>query len=110
MALALMIVGVAFAAFCVWLAVRIINRRNKPGKAFWVNVVLVLALVGYPLSFAPAVHLYVHGILPGDAAIVIYRPIRGVLHAVLMRHSRRKLFTQGSEKVSIAMEQLNLQR
>ena len=32
MALALLIVGIAFAAFCVWLTVRIIDRRERWAK------------------------------------------------------------------------------
>jgi hypothetical protein len=28
--------------------------RKKPGVAFWATVVVVVALVGYPLSFGPA--------------------------------------------------------
>lgn len=43
--------GVAFAACCVWLVVRMANRRKNPGVAFWASVALVL---GYPLSFGPA--------------------------------------------------------
>jgi hypothetical protein len=30
------------------------TSRKKPGVAFWVAVVLVVALVAYPLSMAPA--------------------------------------------------------
>ncbi len=30
------------------------DSRNKPGFAFWATVVVVVALVGYPLSFGPA--------------------------------------------------------
>lgn len=44
----------AFAAFCVWLTVRIFNHRKKPGVAFWGTAVLVVLLVGYPLSAGPA--------------------------------------------------------
>ena len=29
------------------------SARKKPGVAFWVTVVVVAALVGYPLSFGP---------------------------------------------------------
>ena len=31
--------GVAFAAFCVWLAVRWVNRQWKPTRRFWACVV-----------------------------------------------------------------------
>ena len=40
--------GVAFAAFCVWLSVRIINRRERRAKR--TAVALVVLLVGYPLN------------------------------------------------------------
>jgi len=45
------IFGIAFAAFCVWLTVRIINRRERWAK--WTAVGLIVALA-YPLSFGPA--------------------------------------------------------
>ena len=46
MALALSIFGVAFAAFCVWLTVRIVNRRER-----WAKWTLAVALiVGCPLA------------------------------------------------------------
>jgi hypothetical protein len=31
--------------------------RKKPGVAFWVTVVVLMMLVGYPLSFGPLVWL-----------------------------------------------------
>jgi ABC-type branched-subunit amino acid transport system permease subunit len=40
----------AFAAFCVWLTVRISNRREKPGLGFWATVV-VAVVVGAALFF-----------------------------------------------------------
>jgi hypothetical protein len=30
------------------------SARTKPGVAFWATVVVVVALVAYPLSFGPA--------------------------------------------------------
>ena len=35
---ALEILGIALAAFAVWFAVRLVNRRKKLGKKFWVGV------------------------------------------------------------------------
>jgi hypothetical protein len=53
MSIVLPAIGVAFAAFCVWLAVRIINRRERWAK--WTAVGLVMAIVVvYPLSIGPA--------------------------------------------------------
>jgi hypothetical protein len=53
MALALPIFGVAFAALCVWLMVRIVNRRER-----WAKWTLAGTIVGVPvlylLSFGPA--------------------------------------------------------
>jgi hypothetical protein len=48
MAIALAIFGVAFAAFCVWLAVRIINRRERWAK--WTLAVLISLPLIYVLS------------------------------------------------------------
>ncbi len=53
MAVALAIFGVTLAAFCVWLAVRLVNRGWRPGRRFWIIVPLVL-LLAYPVSFGPA--------------------------------------------------------
>jgi len=77
MAIALGIFGVACTAFCVWLTVRIINRRKKPGVAFWVTVGLV-GLVLYVLSMGPATWLVNQDWSPEwtvDAVELIYCPI-----------------------------------
>jgi hypothetical protein len=47
----LLALAVAFAAFCAWLGVRIVNRRERWAK--WTAVGLGVLLV-YPLSFGPA--------------------------------------------------------
>lgn len=44
--------AVAFAAFCVWLGVRIVNRRERWAK--WMAAVVVALPVLYVLSFGPA--------------------------------------------------------
>jgi hypothetical protein len=53
MATAVTIFGVVFAAFCVWLTVRIVNRRER-----WAKRTLVAVIVGLPVlyvaSFGPA--------------------------------------------------------
>jgi hypothetical protein len=51
MAIALSIIGIAFAAFGVWLTVRIVSRRERWAKK--VAAVLVAALVLYPFSWGP---------------------------------------------------------
>jgi hypothetical protein len=49
--LALSIIGITFTAFCVWLTVRIINRRERWAKRLAVAVGLaVLIVAGYPAS------------------------------------------------------------
>jgi hypothetical protein len=44
--------GAAFAAFCLWLTVRIINRRERWAKRT-AAALLFVVLVAYPLSFGP---------------------------------------------------------
>ena len=44
--------GVAFVAFCVWLTVRIVNRRERWAK--WTLAGVVGVLVLYVLSVGPA--------------------------------------------------------
>ena len=68
--------AVAFAAFCVWLMVRIVNRRERWAK--WTAVGLVIALVAYPLSIGPAIWLMDHQVLPSwaiDALRCSYLPL-----------------------------------
>src|SRR5438045_2779984 len=53
MAIVLSVLGVAFAAFCVWLGVRIVNRRERWAK--WTAMAVVAALpILYLASFGPA--------------------------------------------------------
>ncbi|MBI3861954.1 MAG: hypothetical protein HY290_08655 [Planctomycetia bacterium] len=42
--------AVAFAAFCVWLTVRIVNRWERWAKWTLAGVVAISVLIGYPLS------------------------------------------------------------
>jgi hypothetical protein len=49
---ALLIFGIAFASFCVWLVVRIINRRERWAK--WTLGVTLSLPVLYVASFGPA--------------------------------------------------------
>jgi hypothetical protein len=61
MALALSILGVAFAAFCVWLTVRIVNRRERWAK--WTLAGVALPVV-YLLSVGPVIWLQAHRAVP----------------------------------------------
>jgi hypothetical protein len=51
--------AVAFAAFCVWLGVRIVNRREKWAK--WTLALTVALPVLYVGSFGPACRLIEEG-------------------------------------------------
>src|SRR5216684_8578353 len=46
----------AFAAFCIWLTVRIVNRRERWAKRTALG--LAIALIAYPLSWGPALFVY----------------------------------------------------
>jgi hypothetical protein len=48
----LAVLAVLFTAFCIWLAVRMINGRKRPGWKFCVPVI-ILSLVIYDLSGSP---------------------------------------------------------
>jgi len=65
------VVGAAFAAFCIWLGVRIFNRRERWAKktARWLFIVCVV----YPLSFGPMI--YITGFLGIIQALIIYQPV-----------------------------------
>jgi hypothetical protein len=46
------VLGLSYAALAVWLAVRIVNRRENWAKRIAAGLAVVL--IGYPLSFGPA--------------------------------------------------------
>jgi len=51
------------------------SDRKKPGLTFWATVVVVVVLVGYPLSFGPACWVN-HATGIGTSTIpIVYRPI-----------------------------------
>jgi len=72
MATALTVSGAAFAAFCVWLSVRFVNRRERWVK--WTAAGVVVALL-YPLSFGPA--CWITSRLNTGAGCIpsVYRPL-----------------------------------
>jgi hypothetical protein len=49
--------------------------KKKPGVAFWATVVLVVALVAYPLSFGPACWMAGCGVVPMKATRMAYWPL-----------------------------------
>src|SRR5579871_4247077 len=66
-------VATAFAAFCVWLTVRVINRRERWAK--WAALAVIAALMGYPLSFGPAVWMASNKYVDADEIRFAYRPL-----------------------------------
>ncbi len=77
MAMLLGLTGVSLAAFCVWLAVRIINRRDKSARMLLAATLVALML--YPLSASPAERLAqklgIHATLD-PVARLFYAPLR----------------------------------
>jgi hypothetical protein len=73
MAVTLAIFGVAFAAFCVWLGVRVYNRRERWAK--WTAVTVVCSPVLYVLSFGPACWIVSRTDCGHTAVTEAYRPI-----------------------------------
>jgi len=61
--------AISFAAFCVWLTVRIINRRERWAK--WT----LAAVLGLPL-------LYVLGFGPACWIATRYEPLRGFVNSI----------------------------
>src|SRR4029453_18637396 len=51
------------------------HDRKKPGVAFWATVVVVVALVAYPLSFGPACWISSRVQPSGNVVSVIYKPV-----------------------------------
>jgi hypothetical protein len=68
---------VAFAALCIWLTVRIINRREIWAKWTLAAVIGVPAL--YPLSFGPACWVTSRLNFGAHSISVLYRPIEWTL-------------------------------
>jgi hypothetical protein len=70
MLIVLSVIGVAFAAFCVWLTVRIVNRRERWAK--WTAGGLAVCLpVLYVLGIGPAIWLYQRKLMPDSVATEI---------------------------------------
>ena len=59
MNIALAVSEIAFAAFCVWLGVRIVNRRERWAKRTAIVIVLLLSL--YVLSSGPTRWIAIRG-------------------------------------------------
>jgi hypothetical protein len=74
MSVVLPALATAFAALCVWLAVRTVNRGYKPGKRFGLAIRLAV-LVAYPLTFGPACWTCLRTGNGSEALHFFYRPI-----------------------------------
>ena len=71
------VLAAAFAAFCVWLTVRIVNRRERWAKRLAV-VLAVATVVGYPLSIGPVAFLSRHSNGLPEAIYAAYVPLQWV--------------------------------
>jgi len=81
MSIVLFVLPVAFAALCVWLAVRIVNRRERWAK--WTLAVTVGVPVLYVLSFGPACWKFSRfdgWENPNEMLAIVYRPIVWIWH------------------------------
>jgi hypothetical protein len=80
MSIILPALAVGYTAFCVWLTVGIINRRERWAK--WTLIaVLVAAVVGYPLSIGPVLALHARGFFSYqtvEALVKFYGPLQWV--------------------------------
>jgi prepilin signal peptidase PulO-like enzyme (type II secretory pathway) len=72
MAAVLSIFGVIFAAFCVWLAVRIINRREHWAKRSLATAIGLPVL--YVASFGPACAFVDRRMLPRSTLNTVFSP------------------------------------
>jgi len=72
MSIILPAVAVAFGAFCVWLTVRIVNRRERWAKR---TAMALVAMVLYGLSVGPAARAADKGFISESVYSRIYAPI-----------------------------------
>jgi hypothetical protein len=85
--------AVAFAAVCVWLTVRIINRRERWAK--WTLGVVVGLPVLYALSFGPACWISSHANMGISTVNAAYLPVMwlydvspGFIQKGILRYAR----------------------
>jgi hypothetical protein len=65
--------AVAFAAFCVWLGVRVYNRRERWAK--WTLAAICGCVFGYPLSAGPILLINVHFLGESQVIDALYHPL-----------------------------------
>ena len=73
MSIVLPTMTVAFAAFCVWLTVRIVNRRERWAK--WTLAAVVGLPVLYVASFGPACWITSHANAGASVNSFLFRPL-----------------------------------
>ncbi|MSR56962.1 MAG: hypothetical protein EXS05_04740 [Planctomycetaceae bacterium] len=73
MTIVLPALAMSAAAFAIWLTVRIINRRERWTK--WTAVLVVVAILGYPLSVGPACWFSSQTGIGARAVTVLYVPL-----------------------------------
>jgi hypothetical protein len=73
MALALTIFGIAFAAICIWLTVRIVNRRERWAK--WTLAAVIAMPVLYVASFGPACWISSRTETGAGMVAIVYQPV-----------------------------------
>ncbi len=83
MTLILSVIVASFAAFCLWLTVRIVNRRERWAK--WTAAGMLIAIgVGYPLAFGPVCRYFstvpISDDTPPDWLMLLYAPCGRLVH------------------------------
>lgn len=78
--LVLFIFGIALAAFCILLTVRIVNRRERWAK--WTLAATLASPLLYIASFGPACWIVSHHGIRSQTILIAYRP---VLHCMSAR-------------------------
>jgi hypothetical protein len=73
MAIVVAALGIAFAAFCIWLTVRIVNRRERWAK--WTLAAVVGLPVLYVLGLGPACWISSRLQPSGKVVSAIYSPV-----------------------------------
>lgn len=81
--------GVAFAAVCVWLGIRIVNRRERWAKRLFVGLAVMPAL--YVLSFGPACWFARSSLLPFEKMWVPFQMIAGVYQPLVELATVRRI-------------------
>jgi len=77
------------------------SDRKKPGVAFWTTVVVVVLLVGYPLSFGPACWISSRTGFALRALPTVYRPFVMLMAGrVPTEHQRMEAAGSGSRLCS----------